>query len=199
MSFSITKKITFLGLVLSILVVTSYSSVAYSSASDGWSKWLFCSNKVILKNEVILEKQSDTYMEVRHIVLKGSNEEIGKALADIAQKDYDIKLMNVSSESLTKRSEYIQKNYPILFERMKGVAQSFALSDNRYSDTSTLYYDAKVLTDCSLITYPKAVTTNRHTLVARNQDFYKVGLSEFVGLPKNESSLMTTSVCLILV
>ncbi|MFA5867142.1 MAG: hypothetical protein WC891_04145 [Actinomycetota bacterium] len=40
---------------------------------------------VVLKNEVILPKSGDNYMEVRHISVKGTNEEIGEALAGIVR------------------------------------------------------------------------------------------------------------------
>jgi hypothetical protein len=36
-------------------------------------------NPVILKKEIMLKEDSDNYSEVRHIVLKGTNGEIGKA------------------------------------------------------------------------------------------------------------------------
>ena len=37
-------------------------------------------NSVILKNEVILNRDSTNYTEVRHIFLKGINEQISRAL-----------------------------------------------------------------------------------------------------------------------
>ena len=47
--------------------------------------------KVIEVNEIILPKTADTYQEVRHIVLRGTNQEIGKAMGDIAQTWLGIK------------------------------------------------------------------------------------------------------------
>ena len=48
--------------------------------------------KPLVKDEVLIPKAPDQAMEVRHIVIKGSNQEIGKALGDIAQKWLNVKL-----------------------------------------------------------------------------------------------------------
>ena len=65
---------------------------------------------------------------MRHIVSKGSNQEIGKALGDIAQKWLNVKLSKFARPLYAEaNNQYIQKNYPILWERLKGVAQSYGL------------------------------------------------------------------------
>ena len=149
--------------------------------------FLFVQKNVIQTNEILLEKNSESFMEARHIVLKGTNEEIGEALADIARESYDTKLVLADSNSGIKRREYIKTNYPILFERMKGVAKSYNIAQDSNYDSSSLFYDTGPMTACSAISFPKSVTTNDHTLVSRTLDFYTVGLSEFMGLPKNEN------------
>lgn len=42
--------------------------------------------KPVVKDEVLIPKTPDQAMEVRHIVIKGTNQEIGQALGDIGQK-----------------------------------------------------------------------------------------------------------------
>ena len=71
-------------------------------------------------------------LEVRHLVLRGTNEEIGRTLAQIARERYQAK-PPVSQDPLRTRSQrrYIEKNFPILYERMRGVASSF---DHRVDD-----------------------------------------------------------------
>ncbi len=136
---------------------------------------------VILKNEVILQKGPGEYMEVRHIVLKGSNEEIGRALADIAQKDYKASLVKYASPIYAKaRLEYMKRNYPILLERMKGVARSYGLSlEDTDLDTSSLYY-CMPAPKCSAAFFPARISANKHNFYVLNRDYYLASMSEIM-------------------
>lgn len=137
---------------------------------------------VIIKNESLLQKNNNTYMDVRHIVLKGNNKNIGKALADIARENYQSKLMTFPKpEDKIQRDEYIKKNAPMLFERMKGVAQSFNLPTENDYDTSYLPYDI-FPSSCSAIFLPPNKTANNKAMVARSMDFYTVDIAQFSGL-----------------
>jgi len=136
---------------------------------------------VILKNELILQKGPGEYVEVRHIVLKGSNEEIGRALADIAQKDYKSMLVKYASPAYAKaRLEYMRINYPILLERMKGVARSYGLSlDDTDYDTSSLYY-CMPAPKCSAVFFPARISANKHNFYVLNRDYYLASMSEIM-------------------
>ena len=141
------------------------------------------SSPVIVTNELVVAKEPGTYMEVRHLVLRGSNEEIGKALGDIAQEWLDIKLGRYAAPVYAKaRRLYMEKNYPILLERMKGVARSYGISstDNTYV-TSSLYYDIAPFA-CSSIYFPASSTTNGHALFSQNMDFYITTMREMIGM-----------------
>src|SRR5262245_56785687 len=74
---------------------------------------------VIQKDEVVAGS-TKVSLEVRHLVLKGTNEEIGRALATLARERYQLK-PQPSQDSLRTRAQrrYIEKNYLILFERMR--------------------------------------------------------------------------------
>jgi hypothetical protein len=139
----------------------------------------------VVTNEAILPKEAGTYMEVRHIVLRGTNEEIGKALGDIAQEWLGIKLGRYASPVYAKaRRLYMEKNYPILLDRMKGVAASYRLSpaDDTYV-TSYLVYDLAPLA-CSALYFPAGFTTSGHILLAHNMDFYITTLREMLGMKR---------------
>src|SRR5262249_60388259 len=71
-------------------------------------------------------------MEVRHLVLKGTNEEIGRTLASIARDRYQAR-PQPSQDPLRTRAQrrYIERNYPILHDRMRGAASAF---DKRLED-----------------------------------------------------------------
>src|SRR4051812_14570794 len=66
------------------------------------------------------------FLEARHLVLRGTNEEIGRALANIARERYGAK-PETSTDRLRTRAQrrYFEKNYPILHDRMRGVAAAF--------------------------------------------------------------------------
>src|SRR5262249_20523034 len=74
---------------------------------------------VVRQDKVIAGGPKDA-LEVRHLVLQGTNEEIGKALATIAKERFGI-AVDSSSDPLRTRAQrrYIEKNYPILFDRMR--------------------------------------------------------------------------------
>jgi len=135
----------------------------------------------VVKNEVIVDKKTSDYLEIRHIVLKGTNEEIGYALGDIAWNWLDVKLPLYASPVYAKaRREYMKKNYPILLDRMQGVANSYGLppKDDTHV-TSSLFYDLSPIF-CSTIYFPPNLTTNGHTIVSHNVEFYTATMREFI-------------------
>lgn len=147
-------------------------------------------NPVIVTNEVILPKEPDTYLEVRHIVLRGTNEDIGKALGDIAQEWLEIKKLDHYAGPIYAgaRRQHMKKDFPILLERMKGVAKSYGLSptDNTYV-TSGLFYDISIAPPkCSALFFPASSTTNGHNLVGHNVDFHTATMREMMGMKRVE-------------
>src|SRR5262245_14970937 len=75
----------------------------------------------VRKDEVVAGSARDS-LEVRHLVLKGNNEEIGRALAAVARERYQAR-PQPSQDSLRTRAQrrYVERNYPILHDRMRGV------------------------------------------------------------------------------
>ncbi len=73
------------------------------------------------------------------------------------------------------------RNYPIMRDRMKGIAMSYGLSqDNATFDTTTLLYDAGSL-GCSLVYFPPKTTLNGHAITSRNMEWYLVPMNVFLG------------------
>src|SRR3954452_6417379 len=73
---------------------------------------------VVRKDQVVAGSVKDS-LEARHLVLKGTNEEIGRALAAIARDRYQAR-PQPSQDPLRTRAQrrYVERNYPILHDRM---------------------------------------------------------------------------------
>ena len=124
---------------------------------------------------------------VRHLRLRGTNFEIGKQLAEIAMQRYGYP-RGPSEEPLRNRARrlYFQRNYPTLYERMRGVAAAFgcSLEDDTLDLTSLLYHIdlPPGIGGCSVVFYPPVTTANEHGLLSRNYDLSTFSLPDLLGL-----------------
>lgn len=111
-------------------------------------------------------------MEVRHLVLTGTNEEIGRALARIARERYQVQpRRNGEPWRARAHRRYIEKNYPILYERMKGVASSFGhrVDDDEWDHAGLGYFDLQA--GCSIAYLPPGSTETGKGVVSRDYDY----------------------------
>lgn len=165
------------------------------SASDGekavdfmnGSAWL--TNPAILKDEIIIPMENGTVMEWRHIILKGNNTQIGIALGEIAQIDYGAKSLKSYADPVygKARQVYMARNYPIMRDRMKGIAISYGLSqDDSTFDTTTLIYDTGSMA-CSMVYFPPLTTSNGHAIASRNMDWFLVPMGVYLDKTENET------------
>jgi hypothetical protein len=126
---------------------------------------------VIQKDQVVAGSAKDS-LEVRHLVLKGSNEEIGRALAAIARERYQAK-PQPSQDSLRTRTQrrYIERNYPILYDRMRGAASAFGkrLEDDAWNWSELAFVELRA--GCSVMYLPPRATTFGSGVVSRDYDF----------------------------
>jgi Acyl-coenzyme A:6-aminopenicillanic acid acyl-transferase len=125
-----------------------------------------------LKTDTLIAGGKNDFLEARHIVLEGSNEAIGKALAEIARDRHGARLL-VSSDRLLARTQrrYFEKNAPLLLDRMRGVAAAYGKSiDDDGWNFSWLDY-GHFTGGCSVIHFPPNVTADGRGLVSRDYDF----------------------------
>lgn len=155
----------FCGRLLGLIVLAN--TCASAAASEPFVP------KSAVEHDSVVAGSSQDFMEVRHLVLRGSNEEIGKALATIAKERFHVKPAP-SRDPLRARVQrrYVEKNYPILAERMRGVAAAYGLkaTDNNWN-LDGLWYFAGLKAGCSVVYYPPAVTTSGAGILSRNYDF----------------------------
>jgi len=137
------------------------------------------SDKIYFDDKVVVGSP-DHFMEVRHIILKGDNYGIGKKIAEIAQRD-NIRFGPFGDKLINKvRREYIARNYPIFYERMKGAAEAVGLNveDNVYDFSEISQFNVIPPVSCSVVFYPGEFTENGHDILSRNFDF-TTGTIEF--------------------
>jgi predicted choloylglycine hydrolase len=131
-------------------------------------------NDVFCK-ETVIAGGPNGFMEVRHVVIKGTNFQIGKKTAEIVR---DHSLVKVFSPPETQRNHtqriYMEQNYPVYYERMKGVAAAFGLDmQNDNYDFSGLPQQMELpgIKACSAVFYPAAFTESGHDILSRNADY----------------------------
>ena len=153
---------------LTIIALALVASVSISVAK---------SNKVVQEDRIIAGGP-DKSLEVRHVVLRGSNEQIGRALTEIARERYGVKLERADDPGRVGAMRmFLARNYPILLERMRGVAAAFGKSvdDDQYDFAALGFTDLKA--GCSIIHVPPASSANGKSVVSRDYDFTTGNLS----------------------
>jgi len=126
----------------------------------------------IYYKETVVAGSPEQFMEARHVVLKGSNYDIDKKIAEIAQKN-NIQINPTGDQFKNKaQREYMKKNYPIYYECMKGVADAYSIDiENSMYDFSRIFQNSISGLGCSVVFYPGDFTKNGHGILSRNYDF----------------------------
>lgn len=152
---------------LALALVISAITLSPATASD----------KVVQEDRVIAGGP-DKSLEVRHLVLRGTNEQIGRALTEIAKERYGVKLERTNDpDRVRAMRKFLERNYPILLDRMRGVAAAFGKSvdDDQYDFAALSFTELKA--GCSIAHLPPASTTNGKSVVSRDYDFTTGDLS----------------------
>ncbi len=143
--------------------------------------------------ETLLIGGEENFATVRHLVVRGTNYEIGKHLAGLARERHGLHKGPVATPSVNHaRRLYFQRNYPIHLDRARGVADVYGLrfEDDAVDPTTLLYaFPGASAGGCSVIYYPPQTTANGHGLLSRNYDFSTGSLPEVLSepLPRQES------------
>lgn len=133
---------------------------------------------------------TDSFLSLKHLVLRGTNFEIGQTLAEMAlEKQGQAAIpLPASRDHVRARRAYFQRSYPIHWQRMRGVAAAFGLDpeDDR-CDMSTLWGNLEVempSMGCSVAYYPPSITAGGRGYLSRNMDFPKdISIADVMRLP----------------
>jgi len=133
---------------------------------------LALSAEALQRQERVIAGSPSDSIEVRHLILRGSNEEIGRALAEIAMERYGVRA-DRASDPLRARAQrrYIESAFPILADRMRGVAAAFGhRPDDDAWDHSQLGY-TNLKAGCSIVHLPRQATADGQSVVSRDYDY----------------------------
>jgi hypothetical protein len=166
-------------LLLPLLVLVPRLGVQSQQVALGSDK----TSEIQFSERVVLPKGKGEFATVRHILMKGENEAIGRKLAEIARERYGVRLArNVDPVYGKARLSYMARNYPILFERMRGVASAYRIDPRETEyDHSALPYNFGPPAACSMIAFPAGTTDSGHGLIVRSMDYSNGTLSEMLG------------------
>jgi hypothetical protein len=128
--------------------------------------------KGALVEDRVVAGGSKDYLEARHIVLRGTNEDIGRALAGIAKDRHGVQPMPSTDPLVTRmQRRYLANNYPIFVERMKGVAACYGKSLEDDSLIFSILPYSQVKPSCSVMYFPPSFTETGTGIVSRYYDF----------------------------
>lgn len=143
---------------------------------------------MIVEDRYVLPPAEGDYLSVRALTVRGTDEEIGAELARLARRDYDARLARYADPMYgTARQAYLERSWPALAARSRGVAGVFGLPPGGGGfDTTCLGFDMPAAPACSAVWVPPSLTSHGRPLIGRNLDWYTLRLSEFTGLPRGE-------------
>jgi acyl-CoA:6-aminopenicillanic acid acyl transferase len=135
------------------------------------------------KEERVIAGGPRDSLEVRYLVLRGTNVEIGHALAEIAAERYNTRPIP-SRDPLRTRAQrvYLQEHYPILYDRVRGVAEAFGQDVTDDSSFYSMLGFTDLRAGCSIVHLPPNATADGKAVVSRDYD-YSTGSLTFGALP----------------
>ena len=125
------------------------------------------------KQTVIAGGGPDDYLEARHVVLRGTNFEIGGAIGEIARTEFDVQPLRAIDPIRARASRhYFREQYPIHEQRLLGAAEAYDITESdEAANFVGLPYLAPPLPGCSVAYIPPTMTANGGGLLTRNLDF----------------------------
>lgn len=126
------------------------------------------------------------FMHVRHLLLRGTNFEIGRALAETAVRNHGFSVERCRAREgvIRARRDYLARTYPVLMERVRGVAAALGVDpeDDRYDLTGIPFNTELPEPGCSDVFYPGSTTACGHGVLSRNYDFPVCRMADLSGV-----------------
>lgn len=122
-------------------------------------------------------------MIVRHIMVSGTEAQIGQQLAKLAKKNHNAGPQSLDAATLAKRLAWFEKSYPEVIKRAHGVQKVYGKTALNSLDFTSLPYDLNFAPACSVVYYPPSSVTDGHAMMSRNYDFPKATYAELTRRP----------------
>lgn len=137
----------------------------------------------------------DDYLEARHVVLSGTNREIGAALATLAREAHGVGPAPSADPTVTRaRRRWYQREWPAHYERMRGVADVHGLDVHDDSvELGLLAFLGTPAPACSVAWLPAGAVAGGHPTLSRNYDFPTGTLTEILGGEAQPGELAMTA------
>ncbi|MBW2464329.1 MAG: linear amide C-N hydrolase [Deltaproteobacteria bacterium] len=138
-------------------------------------------DRLDIRREHVVAGGPDDFMEVRHLVLGGSNRAIGRHLAELARDRLGCRKEPWTDPAATRAQKaFLEEHWPGHRERARGVADVYGIAaDDQGRDSSFLYYQWAV-PGCSVAFYPPPTVSGGRAILARNYDFSTGGATELL-------------------
>jgi len=136
-----------------------------------------------LPTEKVVAGGAKDLMIVRHVRVMGTNQSIGRQLAEIARRNHGVTAGAVDPKQQEARLAWARTHYPEWYERSQGVASAFGVRDAS-KETLSLSYNLDVAPGCSVVYYPGSSVEGGHSMLSRNYDFPTGTYAEITGAPK---------------
>lgn len=153
------------------------------------------------REEILAGGNEGDFATVRHIILKGSNYDIGKKLCEIASSRYDWKPRPGIPHVTSARRKFFAEEWTHHYERMTGIADYYGKNlDNENYDFGSLLFlmDFPMEPGCSVVYYPSQKTDTGSCVLCRNYDFPLGSVTEvFFGMKIPGLKAMTADPYLI--
>ena len=128
---------------------------------------------------------TDDFLLARHLRLRGTQAEIGRALAEEVQEAFPP--VPVVAEPLPvldrARRRWFEQHWPQHYARMKGIAEVVGPDPTGDEGTAGDLPAVPFTVGCSALWCPPSFATDRHAWIARNFDFVTGSALEVAGLP----------------
>ncbi|GGS79658.1 hypothetical protein GCM10010156_43010 [Planobispora rosea] len=120
----------------------------------------------------------DAFMTVRYLTVRGSQREIGRALAEEARAVSRWVPQPADPEVNARRMAWFERNWPQHHERLLGVAEVFGVdpATSRVEGLPGLPGGS----GCSVVWSPASAGPDGRTRIGRNYDFFTMGVTQLI-------------------
>lgn len=145
-----------------------------------------------------IHHQQDDFASVEHLILSGSNEEIGFKLGELARNHHSIlRIRNADPLKNECQKKYLKEHYPIHYQRMRGLAGAYSEKIENTDFDFTCFGNPLGVGACSAVYYPPAFTESQTGILSRNLDLPTNSMSGILTEHKKRNASSTSNIYIV--